>query len=565
MAGLASLVVVLQSAHVSNVASAVVFGPGIGWAFIATGLFAWSRRPDNQFGGLMTSVGFAWCAGALAVADEHRLFVAGALLSAVPYALLVHMLLAFPDGRLAGRFDRLVVGASYASCTLGQWLPLLVFETQRLDCECARQSLLVPSDPDAERLVFAAQAVVALLIAAGIVAALVRRARGAGGVRAGELRSLAPIGALVATLLVTSMLARIDAVPDALRDAVRVVALAGFLLIPFAFLAGLLRARLSRAAALTRLVSRLAHSDGAAAGVRDALADALDDPGLALAYWIPDQRRYVDGAGQPVELVDDGGGRRWTAIERDGRPIAAIAHVGADDEAELIRAAGAAAALTLENERLAAELRAHVEELQASRARVVQAGLAERRRLERDLHDGAQQRLVSLAFTLGLARSRARDHGGVTELLESADGQLQSALEELRELARGIHPPVLSDRGLGGALEALASRAPLPVQIVSAPTERLPEPLESAVYFTVAEALTNAARHARASHATVHVAHEDGELLVEVSDDGVGGADTSRGSGLRGLGDRLGALGGRLSVSSPPGNGTTIRGSIPCA
>ena len=566
MAGLASLVVVLQSTHVTNVASAVVFGPGIGWTFIATGLFAWWRRPENRFGVLMTAVGFAWCAGALAVADEYRLFVAGTLLSAIPYALLVHMLLAFPQGRLGDRFDRLVVGTSYVSCTLLQWLPLLVFDTRRLDCECARQSLLVPADPDAERLLFAGQSAVALLVLAGIVVALARRMRRSGGLRAAELRPLAPVGALVAMLLVASMLARVSAVPEGVRDGVRGVALAGFLLIPCAFLAGLLRTRLSRGAALTRLVSRLAHRDAASGAVRDALAEALGDADISLAYWVPDQRRYVDADGRPVALLDDGEGRRWTAIEHDGRPIAAIRHAAdIEEESELVRAAGAAAALTLENERLTAELRAHVEELQASRARIAQAGLDERRRLERDLHDGAQQRLVSLAFTLGLARSRARaDGANVAELLEGADDQLQAALEELRELARGIHPPVLSDRGLGEALTALASRAPLPVQIIDAPAERLPASLESAVYFTVAEALTNAARHAQASHATVCVARQHGELVVEIADDGIGGADATCGSGLRGLADRLAALGGRLNVSSQPGYGTTIRGSIPC-
>ena len=565
MAGLASLVVVLQSSHVSDTTSAIVFGPAVGWSFIAAGLIAWSRRPGNRFGVLMTSVGFAWFAGALAVADERPIFVAGVLLSAIPYGLLVHMLLTLPDGSLSGRFDRAVAALNLASCTIGQWLPLLIFDTRRLDCECPRQSLLVPADPGAERLVFSIQAAAALLIVIGLVAAIVRRARRREGRRAAELRSLAPIGAVVAALLVATMLARISGMPEGVRGALRVVSLGGFLLIPFAFLAGVLRSRLSRGAALAALISQLTQTAGAHTGLRDALAEALGDPSVTLAYWVPDQQRYVDAEGRPVVLGDGLDGRRWTAITRDGRPVAAILHAAdLDAESELVRAAGAAAGLSLENERLTAELRAHVEELRASRTRVVEAGLAERRRLERDLHDGAQQRLVSVALTLGLARGRARDDDAMAELLQAADEQLEGALDELRELARGIHPPLLSDRGLDGALQALASRAPLPVQITAAPDQRLPDSLESAVYFTVAEALTNTARYARASHATVDVARHNGTIVIEVADDGVGGADADRGSGLRGLADRLGALGGHLTIDSEPEHGTTIRGWIPC-
>ncbi len=170
MAGLASLVVVLQSDHVRDTTSAVVFGPGIGWAFVAAGAVAWWRRPQNRLGWLMAAVGFAWFAGALAVADEYPLFLVGALLSALPYGLLVHMLLAVPEGRLTGRLDRAVVGVTYVSCTLVQWLPLLLFDTRRLDCDCPRQSLLVPVDSDTERVVFTIQAALAVLVVAGLVA-----------------------------------------------------------------------------------------------------------------------------------------------------------------------------------------------------------------------------------------------------------------------------------------------------------------------------------------------------------------------------------------------------------
>jgi signal transduction histidine kinase len=223
-----------------------------------------------------------------------------------------------------------------------------------------------------------------------------------------------------------------------------------------------------------------------------------------------------------------------------------------------------AAALALENERLNAELRATVNELRASRARVIDAGLAERRELERDLHDGAQQRLVSLALCLRTIEDQLDDPSSARELLKVAGRELEAALAELRELARGIHPAVLSERGLDAALEALAGRAPLPVRVEATIGERLSEPVQLAVYFVVSDALTNVAKYARASQATVRATRRDGHVLVEVSDDGVGGADPSKGSGLNGLADRISALEGRLGIRSEPAHGTVLRAEIPC-
>jgi signal transduction histidine kinase len=217
-----------------------------------------------------------------------------------------------------------------------------------------------------------------------------------------------------------------------------------------------------------------------------------------------------------------------------------------------------------ENVRLDAELQARLDELRESRARIVEASYAERRRVERDLHDGAQQRLVALALELQMVRTRMEsDPGAAAGMLEEAAGELAAATQELRELARGIHPALLSDRGLVAALEALAQRAPLPVSVVADDGARAGEAVEAAAYFVVSEALTNVSRHAGARSAEVKVAHRDGWLEVEVSDDGAGGADVAAGSGLRGLADRVGALGGTLAVDSPPGGGTTLRVSLP--
>jgi signal transduction histidine kinase len=213
---------------------------------------------------------------------------------------------------------------------------------------------------------------------------------------------------------------------------------------------------------------------------------------------------------------------------------------------------------------LDAELRHRLEELRASRARLVEAGDAERRRLERDLHDGAQSRLVGLALLLRAAQKRAVGDAELAGLLDRAQDELQTSLAELRELARGIHPAVLTERGLEPALHALVDRAPVPVTVEADEQERLPGPVESAAYFVVSEALTNVAKYARATEAAVAVRQVNGQVIVEVSDDGVGGADAARGSGLRGLADRVAALDGTLSLDSPEGGGTRLRAAIPC-
>ena len=210
------------------------------------------------------------------------------------------------------------------------------------------------------------------------------------------------------------------------------------------------------------------------------------------------------------------------------------------------------------------ELRQAVRDLTESRARIVAAGDAERRRVERNLHDGAQQRLVTVALHLHLVKRRLEtDPGEVKELIESAQTELTLALEEIRELVRGLHPRLLSDRGLEPALAGLAERAVLPVEIAETPSERLPPAVEAAAYYLVAEALANAAKHSQASLVTVRVSADGGCTTVEIADDGVGGADPDRGSGLRGLFDRVAALGGALDVASEPGCGTTLRAELP--
>jgi signal transduction histidine kinase len=229
----------------------------------------------------------------------------------------------------------------------------------------------------------------------------------------------------------------------------------------------------------------------------------------------------------------------------------------------MLEAAGSAARFALENERLHAELRSQLEELRESRARIVRAGDDERRRLERDLHDGAQQRLLGIGMALQLLHTTQGDDQA-QRLVDEIETELQAALHELRELARGIHPAVLTDLGLAAAVQTLAERSSVPVD-VRVPDKPLPRAVETAVYFIVAEALANVAKHARASKASVEVQRENGIVRIEVSDDGVGGAGFDGGSGLRGLVDRAGAFDGRVTVESPAGAGTRLRVELPCA
>ena len=297
-----------------------------------------------------------------------------------------------------------------------------------------------------------------------------------------------------------------------------------------------------------------------------ALAKALGDPTLTLAYWLPQFGSYTDSEGQELELPAHDDKRLLAMVEQDGERVAAIIYdASLAEERKLLDAVVAAAGIALKNERLAAELRARVNELSASRARIVGAGDQERRRLERNLHDGAQQRLVALGMQLRLLGPRIRtDPAAAEALVATAAAELATSVEELRELAHGIHPAVL-DHGLTVALESLAARSTVATAVSVDLLERLPGVVEVAAYFVASEALANVAKHADASVVKITVSRGTKGALVEVADDGVGGADDAGGSGLRGLADRVEALGGQLRISSPLGVGTTISAVIPCA
>jgi signal transduction histidine kinase len=554
LAGLADSWIVLSSDHFTDRIWAV-FGPVVGWSFVGTGMYARKRRPESRFGDLMIVLGFAWFLGPLAASDSPLLFTLGIPLGSLWGAVLAHVLLSFPSGHLESRASRALVIAAYVLVPLLP-VPGMLFTdgSDLVQCSdaCPENLLQVESDEQLGLALLSAGAAVLMILSLLAIGLLVARWRRAGR---SERRSLAPLfGAGLVTLAFVFAFAA-TGIP-----ALNTLTFVSFAVTPFAFLAGLARADVVQARGVRSLVARLADLPEPA-DLRGALAAALGDPTLRLAYWVPEQRRYVDEHGAVVELPQGAA----TEIERDGRRIAAIIHDPAlAQDRETVRAAGAATALLLENQRLAAELRASLRDLRASRERLVEAGDAERRRLERNLHDGAQARLVALALALNLGRRRLPDGSEAAALIDASIDELKQSLDELRELARGIHPAVLTERGLEPALRSLAARSPVPVELEGTAGGRLPAAVETAAYFVVSEGLTNVAKYAQAGHAIVRIGRTDGHLTVEVADDGIGGAAASTGSGLHGLADRVAALDGALQVASPPGGGTRLRVDLPC-
>jgi PAS domain S-box-containing protein len=810
-AGVAVLVLTVRSEHADAREAYAVLNALVVWSFVGSGLVAWVRRPASGVGPLMVATGFSWFLSSLQQLDWSVPFTVGLAAASLPLGFIVHLVLAFPEGRLHSWVERVVAAAAYVAAVVLQPLGVLFLEPEPSQ---PANAILVSASDGASQAIFRVVNGVGLVVAVGVIVILTRRWRTA---TAPARRAMAPVlwTAALAALCGVVLFAGGAAREDGVVVIARLATFAALILVPLAFLAGLMRSRLARAA-VSRLVLELSGTS-APGRLREAIARALGDPSLTVAYWLPEAGSYVDATGQQVELPAEGFGRSVTDVDQDGRRIAALVHDPAlDDQPELIEAVCAAAALALENARLQAELRARLEdlrgseerlralidasplaivevdhqgrvtfwnraaeqlygwthkevvgqpisfvpdekegeidelrermlrgeafsdvetlrlrkdgsvvevalsaapvydssgrvvrymavsadvserkraeeelrrerdfistlidstaalvlvldregrfiqfnqacerltgytfeevrgkpfweffiepheaenirialervwagdfpadnenhwilrdgsrrliawsntallnehgevaflvssglditerkraekELRASRARILEAQDAARRRLERNLHDGAQQRLVALSLGLRIAQSRARsDPEGTEQMLGAAGEELAQAIDELRELARGIHPAVLTDRGLPAALEALAGRSPTPCAVEVELEERLPASVEAAAYYVVSEALANVAKYAAASSVTVSVSRLNGRALVEVADDGVGGAHPSDGSGLRGLADRVEALDGRLDVWSPPGAGTRIRAEIP--
>jgi signal transduction histidine kinase len=559
-AGGATAALVLSGGIADSPSLTAAVGLAVGLAWSLIGLDEWRRRPGRRIGPLMVFLGFSWFASLLVYSSVSALYTLGLLIRPLFIAVLNHLLLAFPGGRLEGRLARAIVVTAYLDTTVVVAASALFYQPDAGGV--SNLALVEPNAVLSDALRNAARGIGVVLLLASIVLIARHWRRATPPWR----RAVAPVLWWGAAAAATGAL-RLghDALGRPLGQVVELVFFVVLATMPLGFELGLLRSRLARGA-VAELVVELGQAR-APGKLRDALARALHDPSLALAYWLPGQGRYADLEGRAVEPPrDDSGGLMTTIVERDGHRVAALVHdASLCDDPELVEAVCAAAGLALENERLQAELRAQLDELRASRARIIEAVDTERRRVERDLHDGTQQRLVSASMSLGLAGSKlSSDPQAASRILDETRTTLRAALEELRELSQGIHPGILTERGLRPALQELAYGAPVPVELAVPFGERLPEPAEAAAYYVVAEALTNVAKYASATVVSVTVNNRNGKTVVEVSDDGVGGADPAHGSGLRGLADRVEALGGRFTVESPPGEGTRLRAEIPC-
>ena len=513
----------------------------MGGSFGACGLIAWRRRPDSRVGPLLTAAGFGiFVYPLLSQIDAPLAFTAAALFNSTWTIAYVALLLTFlTGGRLESRVDRWLV-AVFAIAIQGIPFAALPF------AEHPDNLLFVHADRGVFEAFLDLQRALAAAASIGIVVVLVARWLAASAPRR---RALLPgVAGVVSALLYAFLLSRTLVSGKESPEWLAWLLNASLVLVPAAFLAGLLRSRLARGA-LTQLFGELRTMRGPR--LQEALAHTLGDPSLEVVYG--------DRPPRPGE------GRAVAAIERDGRRVAALVYdESLDEDPELVDAARDAAAIAIENEQLQAESHARQAELRASRERLVAAGDEERRRLERNLHDGAQQRLVAVSLQLRMIESRIRDDPAAVQLAASARDELAQSLEELRELARGIHPAVLR-HGLPAALDSLAARSTVPTTVTCDAEEALPEQVELAAYFVASEALANVAKYARATVASVTVSCAGGHAVVQIADDGVGGAQVDGGTGLRGLADRVEALDGRLSVTSPPGAGTVVTAELPCA
>jgi signal transduction histidine kinase len=539
----------------------------VGVSFVAAGVAGMVRRPASRAGALMVAAGLAWFTPAIGNIPLGIFWSLSWDFGSLFLVLLAQLAVSFPTGRLRTRWDRGVVAGAYAWWVLSNvavaltWNP--VFPGQRPFEHNLFYTFGSPRLNDVVGTVGDLGAVVFAVLVAGTVIRHWLRASKPGR------RALAPVlwaAAPTAAWVILDQLNSRVLVSARLWDAVHTLGYLVLMVLPFGFLIGLLRVRLGRGA-VGNLVVELGGHAAPQAGLREALARVLGDPSLQILYRVRAAGgcEFVDEAGRPAALPGDDSGRSATVLDRDGTPIAALIHDPAlDNEPELLESAAAAARLAIDNERLQAEVRSQLREVRASRARIVEAGDRERRRVERNLHDGAQQRLVTLSMALGMIRDRAGTSApaDLARELDDAIVELRGAIGDLRHLARGIHPAILTNEGLEAALESLAARCPVPVS-VRCDAARCAEAAEVTAYFVVAEGLANVAKHAHAASTTVTVTQNGGGIRVEVADDGVGRVSTDAGSGLRGLEDRVAAIGGTFTIDSAPGRGTRLIAELP--
>jgi signal transduction histidine kinase len=508
-----------------------------GAVYVATGLSAWLRRPSSRLGVLLVVGGLAWLLAGLLNTGVPALVGAGFVTSTLPLAVIVHLLVGFPSGRLRGVAERTTVAVGYVTC--------LVLQAPRY-LYTPGTPLSIADHPDVVDASIVVQRVVGALVVIATAALLVRRIRRGSPAQRRVLAPLAGYG-IFAVLLIPVSSAVANQWFDGGGIALPTVQLVVMTFVPVAFAIAASRGGFRRTTDVAELGAWLGAGDRERPALGEALASALGDASLRLLFRVPGERQLVDDQGRtvPADPTDPGRGRVDVGPPDD--PIGAIEYdAQLLDRPDEVAEAGRVVALALDRERLTADLR-------ASRARIAAAGDAERRRIARDLHDGLQARLVFLGVQLGVDGAPA-----------ATRANLQTAIDELRELVDGVMPAPLTERGLPSAVADLADRSPLPVSLrVTGCDARLGPEIETAAYFLVAEALGNAVKHSRATALEVSLERIDDELQIAVLDDGIGGAREGR--GIRGIADRVHAHGGTLAVESEIGSGTRVQAVIPCA
>lgn len=538
----------------------------VGVVTVLAGVAAWLLRADSRVGPALVGIGALWFPGAFGYGRNMDLvdFV-GFPLQGWHDILLVALLVAVTPGGLTGNVARAIVwGGLLAHLGLALARLLLRPPIDPTTCFCIGNRITGIVDPlpydTAVRVTSVGEAAFAVA-ALGLV--VVRWRRSSGPVRRTVGLLLATGVAAVVVVTYNRLVTRAFGVPVPSGDTPVVIMALLRITIPLTIIWSLGRGRRARSRVADVVLSL--EGRGVDAGSK-VLSRALDDPSVRLLRWSGSREVYVDTDGRAVALPPAGAPHAATRLERDGMPLGAIVHdAGLLHEPELLRAVASAARLALHNERLADEVRARLDDVQASRLRIVEAGDEERRRLERDLHDGAQQRLVALSIRLRALEQRVSETGNivVADELDRTAEELNETIRAIREMVRGIRPPVLAESGLPGALLSLADRAPIPVSVDDTLAARPAEVVEAALYFVASEALTNVLKHAHAPRAEIELRADGSAVVMAIRDGGCGGAGFCDEGGLRGLRDRVEALGGSLTLVSPPGGGTTVVARIP--
>jgi signal transduction histidine kinase len=530
-----------------------------GLMYAAAGLVAWWRRPSNRLGMIMIGGALSLLAVAMVNTGPTVPAAAGLVLAKLPLAVVVHILLAFPSGRLRTAAARWTTAAGYVAAVVLQ-VPLYLYAPQA----SPGGVLAVTSSP---ALVSAGSWVQnSAGIAVMVVTALILASRGRHAAAA-QRRVLLPldlygIAALLLTPLTPEVIRPLTGISPDVATAMQLIVLG---LVPVAFAAGMLLGGFARTSEIQELGAWLGADAASRPPLQSALGRALGDDSVRLAYWVPERQAYADANGRAVQLPGADAGRATVDIGLDGRPIGAISYdstlIG---DPGLVVTAGRVVAIAMDRQRLIAQLLASQQALRESRARLVDAADRERRRIARNLHDGLQTKLVLLALEAQQLAAQPRADQQVSAAATALRQRIDSAAAELRELVHAVMPAPLIELGLDAAAEDLADRMPVPTRLDIGVNGALPDAVSATAYFVVAEGLANAVKHAQASALDVRIARHDGTLLVEVRDNGVGGAAPGTGMGLRSLADRVDVLGGSLCIHSKPGEGTQLLAELPC-